>query len=398
MVGYSDLIKKKATSIPKRKQPNAEGNVNSGVSQLMEQKGIGEKNNGSLSGGIEPNTYARGVDAVKTRVETPKVVAEQTKVSPFSTSGTGKTEATDLYSSVSNGADPYEALLKSAFEENEASLKRRKKAALLGDIAQLFGRTVSFASGARQFAPLENTSEKYSEALEKLRGAYNANRLNYTLNRLNEREKAKSGLEAQDYKFRKEVLLADIDHLNKMDRLSAAEAARYKRKVLELEGAKGLKELEGEMRRREMVYKESHKDKRNTENANARMFENGGGTTVLGTEDGNEFVMPYKKNQQTSIISLYDRVAERILDNPSSVSKQTLRYVKSGKAQGNLNNMMAVINQTIRKFPELTKDYMDIVNPRVEEDDEGLMLEGFDDAEETQTQTRPKGRPEGWNN
>ena len=96
---------------------------------------------------------------------------------------------------VQDGEDVFKALLDSRYKEDEASLKRQRAAEFWGNVANLFGQTVSSAAGARIFPQIKSNTQQYNAALDKLRDGYNDTLLNYTLANA-ERDKALAEIKA----------------------------------------------------------------------------------------------------------------------------------------------------------------------------------------------------------
>lgn len=111
---------------------------------------------------------------------------------------------------VQDGEDVFKALLDSRYKEDEASLKRQRAAEFWGNVANLFGQTVSSAAGARIFPQIKSNTQQYNAALDKLRDSYNDTLLNYTLANAKADRAAKSEQAKIQLQFERDKALAEI--------------------------------------------------------------------------------------------------------------------------------------------------------------------------------------------
>ena len=111
---------------------------------------------------------------------------------------------------VQDGEDVFKALLDSRYKEDEASLKRQRAAEFWGNVANLFGQTVSSAAGARIFPQIKNNTQQYNAALDKLRDGYNDTLLNYTLANAKADRAAKAEQAKIQLQFERNKALAEI--------------------------------------------------------------------------------------------------------------------------------------------------------------------------------------------
>lgn len=111
---------------------------------------------------------------------------------------------------VQEGEDVFKALLDSRYKEDEASLKRQRAAEFWGNVANLFGQTVSSAAGVRIFPQIKNNTQQYNAALDKLRDSYNDTLLNYTLANAKADRAAKAEQAKIQLQFERDKALAEI--------------------------------------------------------------------------------------------------------------------------------------------------------------------------------------------
>lgn len=111
---------------------------------------------------------------------------------------------------VQDGEDVFKALLDSRYKEDEASLKRQRAAEFWGNVANLFGQTVSSAAGARIFPQIKSNTQQYNAALDKLRDGYNDTLLNYTLANAKADRAAKAEQAKIQLQFERDKALTEI--------------------------------------------------------------------------------------------------------------------------------------------------------------------------------------------
>lgn len=111
---------------------------------------------------------------------------------------------------VQEGEDVFKAILDSRYKEDEASLKRQRAAEFWGNVANLFGQTVSSAAGARIFPQIKSNTQQYNAALDKLRDSYNDTLLNYTLANAKADRAAKAEQAKIQLQFERDKALAEI--------------------------------------------------------------------------------------------------------------------------------------------------------------------------------------------
>lgn len=135
---------------------------------------------------------------------------------------------------VQEGEDVFKALLDSRYKEDEASLKRQRAAEFWGNVANLFGQTVSSAAGARIFPQIKSNTQQYNAALDKLRDSYNDTLLNYTLANAKADRAAKAEQAKIQLQFERDKALAEIKanlDAGLIDRRTAATLAAQAQKA-----------------------------------------------------------------------------------------------------------------------------------------------------------------------
>jgi len=149
---------------------------------------------------------------------------------------------------VQEGEDVFKAILDSRYKEDEASLKRQRAAEFWGNVANLFGQTVSSAAGARIFPQIKNNTQQYNAALDKLRDSYNDTLLNYTLANAKADRAAKAEQAKIQLQFERDKALAEIKanlDAGLIDRRTAGTLAAQAQKA---QSAKDLEDVKQEGR------------------------------------------------------------------------------------------------------------------------------------------------------
>lgn len=181
----------------------------------------------------------QGVKPDKTKVEqpvTPVSSAEQVRAA------TNQAMQEQTEKKPTTPDDVFTALLRERYQESEDSLKRQRAAEFWGNLANLFGQTVSSAAGARMFSPIKSNTQQYNQAIDRLRDSYNDTLLNYNLSTARAERAAKAEQDKINLKFERDKAIAEIQANLKagiIDKQKAADIEKQARK------AKDAKELEG---------------------------------------------------------------------------------------------------------------------------------------------------------
>lgn len=181
----------------------------------------------------------QGVKPDKTKVEQPVIPvssAEQVRAA------TNQAMQEQTEKKPTTPDDVFTALLRERYQESEDSLKRQRAAEFWGNLANLFGQTVSSAAGARMFSPIKSNTQQYNQAIDRLRDSYNDTLLNYNLSTARAERAAKAEQDKINLKFERDKALAEIQANLKaglIDKQKAADLEKQARK------AKDAKELEG---------------------------------------------------------------------------------------------------------------------------------------------------------
>lgn len=181
----------------------------------------------------------QGVKPDKTKVEQPVIPvssAEQVRAA------TNQAMQEQTKKKPTTPDDVFTTLLRERYQESEDSLKRQRAAEFWGNLANLFGQTVSSAAGARMFSPIKSNTQQYNQAIDRLRDSYNDTLLNYNLSTARAERAAKAEQDKINLKFERDKAIAEIQANLKaglIDKQKAADLEKQARK------AKDAKELEG---------------------------------------------------------------------------------------------------------------------------------------------------------
>lgn len=135
---------------------------------------------------------------------------------------------------VKDGEDVFKALLDQKYQSGEESIKRQRAAEFWGNLANLFGQTVSSAAGARMFQPIKSNVPAYNQALDRLRDGYNDTLLNYSLANAKADREARLQQETIRLKADKDRMLAELNASIKaglMDKQTAADLTKQAQKA-----------------------------------------------------------------------------------------------------------------------------------------------------------------------
>lgn len=135
---------------------------------------------------------------------------------------------------VKDGEDVFKALLDQKYQSGEESIKRQRAAEFWGNLANLFGQTVSSAAGARMFQPIKSNVPAYNQALDRLRDGYNDTLLNYSLANARADREARLQQETIRLKADKDRMLAELNASIKaglMDKQTAADLTKQAQKA-----------------------------------------------------------------------------------------------------------------------------------------------------------------------
>ena len=208
--------------------------------------------------------------------------AEQVRENnPQSIGNVYKLPGADVVERINNGEDVFKALLDRKFSDSEEGIKRQRKAAFLGDLANLFGQTVSSALGARQFSPIQSKVPYYNEQLRKLKDWRNDADINYSLSQAkNDYENKKYQQKIALDKYKMDLQQGQFGDKLKLDYLKLAEDVK-KNKITQTQADKRLTELMRHNQATERTASYNATSSRISANAAQERAKKGGGKATL---------------------------------------------------------------------------------------------------------------------
>lgn len=282
---------------------------------------------------------------------------------------------------IQGGADVYKTLLANSYNQSKESLERQRKAALLGDLATVFGQTVASKAGARQFKPVQSNVAYYNNALDKLRDNYNNTLVNYSLMGAKADREAKAAQDQLGYKFARDAALAKIKADLDAGLLTTRQAHDKEMQVTKAKNAAELAKVNNEaaMQRakytagaaaaRQKAADEAALERKKYEVDNKS---NGGKTSNLRTirlknEDGTEETVAYDKSKEGAILSLYADMKKLSEKNPAQYGSALEDIeLKFGEGGTRADKAMTIISQRLRDFPEMADRFRDIIGEKQE--------------------------------
>lgn len=293
---------------------------------------------------------------------------------------------------IQGGADVYKTLLSNSYNQSKESLERQRKAALLGDLATVFGQTVASAAGARQFQPVQSNVAYYNNALDKLRDNYNNTLVNYSLMEAKADREAKAAQAQLDYKFARDAALAKIKADLDAGLLTKRQAHDKEMQVAKAKNAADLAKVNNEAAMQRARYTAGAAAARQRA-ADAAALErkkyevdnksSGGKTSNLRTirlknEDGTEETVTYDKSMEGAISRLYERMRQLVTENPgkygTTIDDLKLRFEDGGDSA---SKIMSIVARKIGNFPELTPEFNEIIGRK---QDESWSLKGEEET------------------
>lgn len=316
----------------------------------------------------------QGVKPDKTKVEQPVIPvssAEQVRAA------TNQAMQEQTEKKPTTPDDVFTALLRERYQESEDSLKRQRAAEFWGNLANLFGQTVSSAAGARMFSPIKSNTQQYNQAIDRLRDSYNDTLLNYNLSTARAERAAKAEKDKINLKFERDKTLAEIQANLKaglIDKQTAADLTKAANK------AKTEKELEELKHKHDMELAEYNQGaataraRMNNEAAMGRekykqeeISKRGGGKgsrSYISVRLSDGTVHEFPKSKEGAVISLYNKMKQIAESNPKKYNKIEDLNLQFGEGGDQASKAMTIIQRRLQEFPELTNDFLDIIGEK----------------------------------
>lgn len=295
--------------------------------------------------------------------------AEQVRESnPKSVSDAYKLPSSDVVERINSGEDVFKALLDKKFNDGKESIERQRKAAFLGDLANLFGQTVASAQGARQFSPIQSKVPYYNEQLQKLKSWHNDADINYSLSQV------KNDYEAKKYqqklsldKYKMDLQQGQFGERLRLDYQKLAENVR-KNKITQAQADKKLAEMMRHNQATERTASYNADSSRISANAAKERAKKAGGSAngneSIVVTDGNkkQVAVTYPKEKRGAVISLYNRMKRLSAENPGKYGDALDDInLQVGEGGDQATKAMTIIQHRLQDFPELTDEFYNII-------------------------------------
>lgn len=300
---------------------------------------------------------------------TPARGAEQVKTAnPQSIEDAYKLPGEDVVERINSGEDVFKALLDRKFNDSKESIERQRKAAFLGDLANLFGQTIASSQGARQFSPIQSKVPYYNEQLRKLKDWRNDADINYSLSQAkNDYENKKYQQKLALDKYKMDLQQGQFGEKLKLDYLKLEEDVR-KNKITQAQADKRLAELMKHNRATERTASYNAGSSRISANAaQERAQKAGNGTNsnesiVVTDQYGNQSAVTYPKEKRGAVISLYNKMKKLSAENPDKYGSQLDDInLQFGEGGDQATKAMTIIQRRLQDFPELTDEFYNII-------------------------------------
>ena len=265
---------------------------------------------------------------------------------------------------LNNGEDVFQALLRKNYEEDKASLERQRKAEILGNIANLFGQTVTSAAGGRIFQPIRSKVPEYNQALDRIRQGYNSMTANYSLRQAEaDRQKAQ-----MQFEFDKDRYLANLNMAFEAGLIDQKHKNDMERQAAKAKNAEDLAKLKYKHdmaveQTRQNSQTEREKLKQEGAMARATGKDSDKISIVVATdENGGRAAVDIPKSKQGAIISLYKRM-QQLSENDKGKHGSKLESINLQFGEGGdvASKALTIIQRRLQDFPELTDEFLKIV-------------------------------------
>lgn len=304
--------------------------------------------------------------------------AEQVRENnPQSISDAYKLPGTDIVERLNSGEDVFKALLDRKYNDSKESIEKQRKAAFLGDLANLFGQTVASAQGARQFTPIQSKVPYYNEQLQRLKNWRNDADMNYSLSQAkNDYENKKYQQKLALDKYKMDVEQGRFGEKMKLEYARLAENVR-KNKITQEQAEKKLAEMMRHNQATERTSSFNAESSRITANAakerakNERNGTNINESVVVSDSYGNKTAVTYSKEKRGAVLSLIGRMKQIINDRLSKIKdknnreKIAMNYDDinlSVDTPDQMGRALTILQTRLQDFPELTDEFYKIID------------------------------------
>ena len=319
-MGLFDFIKKNP-SVDTSRLPEFE---NYGQSPESFEKSGGEY---KWTSNFQFSRSNQGVKPDKTKVEQPVIPvssAEQVRAA------TNQAMQEQTEKKPTTPDDVFTALLRERYQESEDSLKRQRAAEFWGNLANLFGQTVSSAAGARMFSPIKSNTQQYNQAIDRLRDSYNDTLLNYNLSTARAERAAKAEQDKINLKFERDKAIAEIQANLKAGLIDKQKAADLEKQARKAKDAKDLEGVKNDFRMKLARYNQGAATGRTKMNNEAAMEREKYRQQEIAKRNGNAGSSSGKKKKYPKMKFGHDGAVTYDLNKDTDVARMYNEGVRIG--------------------------------------------------------------------
>ena len=269
----------------------------------------------------------QGVKPDKTKVEQPVIPvssAEQVRAA------TNQAMQEQTEKKPTTPDDVFTALLRERYQESEDSLKRQRAAEFWGNLANLFGQTVSSAAGARMFSPIKSNTQQYNQAIDRLRDSYNDTLLNYNLSTARAERAAKAEQDKINLKFERDKAIAEIQANLKAGLIDKQKAADLEKQARKAKDAKDLEGVKNDFRMKLARYNQGAATGRTKMNNEAAMEREKYRQQEIAKRNGNAGSSSGKKKKYPKMKFGHDGAVTYDLNKDTDVARMYNEGVRIG--------------------------------------------------------------------
>lgn len=324
-MGLFDFIKKNP-SVDTSRLPEFENSGQSpeSFSNFTFSRGIVDRNGPSNE--IQEATRSQlARNGIQLYPETPKEESSSELVRSATDTSMMKTDFQPKSSS-----DVFEELLRKRYQESEDSLKRQRAAEFWGNLANLFGQTVSSAAGARMFSPIKSNTQQYNQAIDRLRDSYNDTLLNYNLSTARAERAAKAEQDKINLKFERDKAIAEIQANLKAGLIDKQKAADLEKQARKAKDAKELEGVKNDFRMKLARYNQGAATGRTKMNNEAAMEREKYRQQEIAKRNGNAGSSSGKKNKYPKMKFGHDGAVTYDLNKDTDVARMYNEGVRIG--------------------------------------------------------------------
>lgn len=330
------------------------------------------------------NPPVQGTEQVKTTAQPSdaqpgQTAVENNPVEPTTVKETQPQSAPSVTDRINN--EGYYNMLKNwerpNFDDEEKKLRRKRNAAMIGDLANVFAQGIALSKGARVFSPLQSNTAKVNDKIERLQDMKRNENIDYKNKALKAQYKDFELKRAEDKFHQKQILNKyKLDVQNgqfgeKMKYQWEALIEQVRNHTITQEHADKL--LRETMRHNKVSEStagfnaQSQRISAQASQQNASTNANKGNSltgmdsiTVTDT-DGQRRTIDYPKAKNGALLSLYNRMKEESNKNPQKYGTLDDISMKMGEGGDQTSKILSIVKRRIADFPQLTGEFKRLI-------------------------------------